>query len=119
MSAGRGIWHSEKNWSPTDEVHFIQMWVVPDTFGIDPGYEQLDVNDALDSGGLVEVASGRGTAAPTANPQNLLRRISRFSRCSNSNRPNTFMPSKTWRGLSPSLVTRKRQYSNVCPNGTK
>lgn len=61
MSAGRGITHSEMNHSQTDPVHFVQMWVVPDTAGIDPGYEQLDVNDALDSGGLVEVASGRGT----------------------------------------------------------
>lgn len=60
MSAGRGIWHSEKNWSGTDEVHFIQMWVVPDTESIDPSYQQLDINDQLDAGGLVPVASGQG-----------------------------------------------------------
>ena len=60
MSAGRGIWHSEQNWSPTDEVHFIQMWVVPDTESIDPGYQQLDINDQLATGGLVPVASGQG-----------------------------------------------------------
>ena len=62
MSAGRGITHSEMNHSTTEPVHFVQMWVVPDTAGIEPGYEQLDVNEALDAGGLVEVASGRGTA---------------------------------------------------------
>ena len=61
MSAGRGIPHSERNHSTTDPVHFVQMWVVPDTVGIEPGYEQLDVNEALAAGGLVEVASGRGT----------------------------------------------------------
>lgn len=60
MSAGRGIWHSEKNWSTTDEVHFIQMWVIPDTEAIDPGYQQLDINDQLAAGGLVPIASGRG-----------------------------------------------------------
>ena len=60
MSAGTGIWHSEKNWSPSDEVHFIQMWVMPDTASIDPGYQQVDVNDLLDQGGLVPVASGQG-----------------------------------------------------------
>ena len=60
MSAGRGIWHSEKNASTTDEVHFIQMWVVPDTASIDPSYEQLDINDQLAGGGLVPIASGRG-----------------------------------------------------------
>ncbi len=60
MSAGTGIWHSEKNWSPTDDVHFIQMWVIPDTASIDPGYQQVDVNDLLNAGGLVPVASGQG-----------------------------------------------------------
>ncbi len=61
MSAGTGITHSEMNHSQSEPVRFVQMWVVPDTAGIDPGYEQLDVNEALDAGGLVEVASGRGT----------------------------------------------------------
>ena len=59
MSAGRGIWHSEMNASRGDDVHFVQMWVPPDTESVDPGYEQLDVNDQLDAGGLVTVASGR------------------------------------------------------------
>lgn len=65
MSAGRGILHSEKNDSwrldgakHDDPVHFVQMWVAPDTGGIDPGYEQLDINAELDRGGLVPVASG-------------------------------------------------------------
>ena len=40
------------------------MWVVPDTPGIDPGYEQLDITAELDRGGLVTVASGM-PATPT------------------------------------------------------
>ena len=60
MSAGSGITHSEMNHSATEPVHFVQMWVVPDTVGIEPGYEQLDVNERLADGGLVPVASGRG-----------------------------------------------------------
>ncbi len=63
MSAGRGIWHSEINPSPDAEVHFVQMWVLPDTESIDPGYEQLDVNAELDRGGLVTVASGGDSAS--------------------------------------------------------
>jgi redox-sensitive bicupin YhaK (pirin superfamily) len=66
MSAGTGILHSEKNdsWRITgdpehrDPVHFVQMWVVPDTAGIAPGYEQLDITTELERGGLVTVASG-------------------------------------------------------------
>jgi redox-sensitive bicupin YhaK (pirin superfamily) len=60
MSAGRGIRHSELNASATADVHLVQMWVLPDTAGIDPSYEQRDLNDALGGGGLVVVASGQG-----------------------------------------------------------
>ena len=60
MSAGTGIWHSEMNPRGDTDVHFVQMWVEPDTARIDPGYEQLDINDSLARGGLVPIASGRG-----------------------------------------------------------
>jgi redox-sensitive bicupin YhaK (pirin superfamily) len=60
MSAGTGIWHSEMNASPNADVHFVQMWVLPDTERLKPGYEQLDISSQLGRGGLVPVASGRG-----------------------------------------------------------
>jgi redox-sensitive bicupin YhaK (pirin superfamily) len=60
MSAGRGIWHSEKNASTSKEVHFIQMWILPDTEATNPGYQQLDINSQLAAGGLVPIASGQG-----------------------------------------------------------
>jgi quercetin 2,3-dioxygenase len=60
MSAGTGIWHSEINASADNDVHFVQMWVPPDTESIDPGYQQLDINDQLAKGGLVPIASGQG-----------------------------------------------------------
>lgn len=63
MSAGSGILHSEHNASPDADVHFLQMWVPPDTRGITPGYEQNDVGDELDSGRLFRIASGKGDGA--------------------------------------------------------
>src|SRR2546427_9013027 len=63
MSAGRGIWHSEMNPSGDSDVHFVQMWVLPDTEAVDPSYQQLDINSELDRGGLVPLASGRGHEA--------------------------------------------------------
>jgi hypothetical protein len=60
MTAGNGIWHSEMNASGGEPVHFVQMWVLPDTVGVAPGYQQLDVNAELDRGGLVPIASGQG-----------------------------------------------------------
>jgi len=59
MSAGTGIWHSEMNPRGDEPVHFVQMWVLPDTARIHPSYEQLDVTSNLQRGGLVPVASGR------------------------------------------------------------
>jgi len=74
MSAGTGILHSEKNdsWTVqggdthTDPVHFVQMWVIPDESGISPGYEQLEIENDLLSGGLVPVASGMAEHAGAA-----------------------------------------------------
>jgi redox-sensitive bicupin YhaK (pirin superfamily) len=60
MSAGTGIRHSEMNPSGDTDVHFVQMWVLPDTAGIAPGYEQRDITDAISSGDLVAIASGQG-----------------------------------------------------------
>jgi redox-sensitive bicupin YhaK (pirin superfamily) len=65
MSAGRGIRHSERNdsWRLDGERHdqplrVVQMWIPPDTGGLDPQYEEREVDAALDSGALVAVASG-------------------------------------------------------------
>ncbi len=60
MSAGRGIRHSEMNPSSTEPVRFVQMWVPPDTEGLDASYEQIDVSEQLEAGGLFPIASGTG-----------------------------------------------------------
>lgn len=60
MSAGTGIVHSEMNASPTEPVHFLQIWIVPERRGIEPGYEQRAVPEEERRGRLRLVASRDG-----------------------------------------------------------
>lgn len=61
MSAGTGVTHSEMNASETDPVHFLQIWIIPDTQGLAPGYEQkhFALSDRQDQWRLVGSRDGQ------------------------------------------------------------
>ncbi len=62
MTAGTGITHSERNASTRaqrESLRVIQMWVAPDTDGLEPSHSEHDVAAAVDAGNPVLVASGR------------------------------------------------------------
>ena len=60
MSAGRGVMHSEFNHAPGDTTHFLQIWIMPDRLGIEPGYEQKHFDATEKRGRLRLVASPDG-----------------------------------------------------------
>ena len=61
MRAGTGITHSEYSSSKTDPVHFLQIWILPDSQGLTPSYDQQPVNQdaARNSFALLAARDGR------------------------------------------------------------
>lgn len=61
MSAGTGVTHSEYNHEADRSTHFLQIWIIPDRQGIQPGYEQKAFTDAEKRGRLRLLASPDGS----------------------------------------------------------
>jgi redox-sensitive bicupin YhaK (pirin superfamily) len=57
MSAGTGVSHSEFNASKTEQVHFLQIWIIPEKTGIAPRYEEQHFDPAQRRGRLRLIAS--------------------------------------------------------------
>ena len=60
MSAGTGVTHSEYNHDREGTTHFLQIWIIPERQGIQPGYEQKAFSDDEKRGRLRLLASPDG-----------------------------------------------------------
>ena len=60
MSAGKGILHSEFNPSETEDVHLLQIWIMPREAGGKPGYQQTTFNPSEFDNALKLVVSPDG-----------------------------------------------------------
>lgn len=57
MTAGTGVVHSEYNNSPDQQVHLVQMWVMPNQRGLEPSWEQKRFTQEDRQGKLLPVVS--------------------------------------------------------------
>ena len=73
MRAGTGVRHSEYNASQSESVHFLQIWIVPDTNGLVPLYRQQAFDPAAARRGFVLLASpdGRDGSIPLSQDASL------------------------------------------------
>ena len=65
MTAARGIVHSEWNPSETEDVHLLQIWMMPRTRGRDAAYEQRPIPDVR---GAFALVAGPGDPDAKASP---------------------------------------------------
>ena len=61
MTAGTGVRHSEQNASEREQVHLLQIWILPHTVGLEPGYEQKAFSEDERRGRLKLIASEAGS----------------------------------------------------------
>lgn len=71
MSAGTGVYHSEYNPSAEEPVHFLQIWILPDTNNLKPVYEQKNFNLQHKLNKLVLIASKNGRQGSLKINQNI------------------------------------------------
>ena len=75
MSAGTGITHTENNASSFEAVHFVQIWIYPEHFGLPPSYEQRVFSSAAKWGQWCLIASGNGREGSLKLHQNVDMRV--------------------------------------------
>ena len=60
MSAGTGIRHSERNPSPDERTHLLQIWIIPAETGGAPSYAQKSFGADQSRNHWITIASGDG-----------------------------------------------------------
>lgn len=57
MSAGTGVFHSEKNKNAHEEVKFLQIWIFPRERNIEPRYGQLPIREVEEQNTFYQILS--------------------------------------------------------------
>jgi redox-sensitive bicupin YhaK (pirin superfamily) len=72
MSAGKGVRHSEYNASRTEPVRLLQIWLLPNRMGVEPGYDQRHFSREERRGRLALLVSPDGRDGSIAAHQDAL-----------------------------------------------
>lgn len=57
MSAGTGIFHSEKNASTEEEINLFQIWILPATQNVEPRYDQIQYTSEEMKNNFLQIVS--------------------------------------------------------------
>ena len=68
MSAGTGLTHSEFNDSKTDEVNFLQLWIIPEAMSVTPNYEQRRFDSSAQKNKLLTLVAPKNKLEDDALP---------------------------------------------------
>lgn len=93
MSAGTGIMHSEFNSSPTQLVHLLQIWILPNQQSLQPSYEQrtFPLEDRRGKLQLIAAKDGDGGAVTIHQDVNLYSAVlQKGDRVSHQLQPNRY-----------------------------
>ena len=71
MTAGTGVRHSEQNASQSEPVHLLQIWILPHTVDLEPGYEQKHFTEDERRNRLRLIASSDGSQGSVTVHQDL------------------------------------------------
>lgn len=72
MSAGTGVRHSEYNASSDEPVHLLQIWLLPNEIGVEPGYGQQHFPESARRNRLALLVSPDGRDGSIAAHQDAL-----------------------------------------------
>ncbi len=81
ISAGTGVRHSEFNHSQRNDVHFVQMWVLPRSYGEPPSYGQHAFDESARRNRWLVAASGEpGVETPVVLRADATLRVAKLER---------------------------------------
>lgn len=68
MSAGTGLTHSEFNDSGSDEVNFLQLWIIPKEMNVKPNYQQKKFDEKLRKNAIQTLVAPKNNLVDEALP---------------------------------------------------